>query len=90
MREWSFLTDHAVVLTYLARQPGSTVRQIALVTGVSERALRQVITDLNSAGYITRKPEGRESWYSVSSGLSFLNDRARESALMGFLKALGW
>lgn len=90
VRKWSFLTDHAVVLSYIARQPGSTVRQIASVTGVSERALHRVITDLNNAGYVIRKREGRESRYSVSPNLMLRNDQPRESALMGFLEALGW
>jgi DNA-binding transcriptional ArsR family regulator len=89
-REWSFLTDHAVAFAYIAKQPGSTVGQIASVTGVSERALRRVIADLNNAGYITRKQEGRESRYSVSPDPTLCNDRSRESALAGFLEALGW
>jgi DNA-binding MarR family transcriptional regulator len=90
MREWSFLTDHAVVLTYIAKQPGSTVGQIASVTGISQRALCKVIADLDSAGYITRKQEGRESHYSVSPDLILCNDQPQESALIGFLEALGW
>jgi len=90
MREWSFLTDHAVVLACIARQPGSTVGQIASVTAVSERALRRVIVDLNNAGYIARKQEGRESRYSISPDLTLYNDRSLESALAGFLEALGW
>jgi len=90
MRKWSFLTDHAVVLTYIAKQPGSTVRQIALAMGVSERALHRVITDLSDAGYITRKQEDRVSRYSVSPDLTLCKDRSRESTLAGFLEALGW
>ena len=90
MREWSFLTDHAVVLTYIAKQPWSTVSQIASVTGVSGRALHKVIADLNDARYITKKQEGRESRYSVSPNLMLCNNQPRESALMGFLEALGW
>ena len=68
MQEWSFLTDNAVVLAYLTKQPGSAVRQIASVTGVSDRALHRIIADLVNAGYVTRKREGREFGYSVNPG----------------------
>ena len=90
MREWSFLTEHAVVLAHIARQPGSTAGQIASVAGVSERASRRVIADLNNAGYITERKEGEECRYSVSPDLTLCRDRPRESDLIGFLEAAGW
>jgi predicted transcriptional regulator len=90
VREWSFLTNHAIVLIYLAKQPGSTARQIASAAGISDRTLRRVITDLSNDGYITGKQEGRKSQYSISPTLSRLHDRSRESAFRDFLEILGW
>ncbi len=90
MGEWSFITNHALVLSQVARQPGSTFRQIAPVTGISTRALRKIIADLVSAGYITKKKAGRESQYNVSPDLSLCHNRSQESDLIGFLEALGW
>ena len=89
MREWSFLTEHAVVLAYIARQPGSTAGEIASATGISERASRRVISDLNNAGYITERKEGEECRYRVSPDLTLCRNRPRESDLVGFLEAAG-
>ncbi len=90
MREWSFLTNHATVLSHVARQPGSTVCQIASATGITERALRKVIADLDNGGYISKKREVSEFRYSVNPNLTLRHDIERDNSFRDFLKALGW
>jgi len=46
MGKWTFITNHAVVLSYLARHPSITARQLATEIGITERAVRTIIADL--------------------------------------------
>ena len=43
MGNWTFITNHAVILTYLAKNPTITARQVALEIGITERAVRTII-----------------------------------------------
>jgi DNA-binding transcriptional ArsR family regulator len=53
------LTNHAHVLIQVAREPRSTVREIALATGITERAAISVLQDLKRAGIVSTRREGR-------------------------------
>ena len=48
MASWSFLTNHAVVLTYISQRSDSTGRQIAEAIGITERAVRKILADLQA------------------------------------------
>lgn len=61
MRTWGFLTNHAHVLIQIARNPRSTVRQIALATGITERAAISVLHDLRGAGIVRTTRDGRQN-----------------------------
>jgi DNA-binding Lrp family transcriptional regulator len=63
--EWLFLTNQARVLLYIARNPASTARRIAMAVGITERATQRLIRDLDEAGYITRKRVGRHNEYVI-------------------------
>jgi len=69
MGKWTFVTNHAVVLSYLAKHPSITARQLALDIGITERAIRTIIADLESEGYIVKAKEGRRVRYGVKAGL---------------------
>ncbi len=47
---WTFLTDHACVLTCLAAQPDLRLRDVAGRIGITERAVQRIVTDLEEAG----------------------------------------
>ena len=59
MGKWGFLTNHAHVLIQVAREPRSTVREIALATGITERAAISVLQDLKRSGIVSTRREGR-------------------------------
>ncbi|MCH7811522.1 MAG: ArsR family transcriptional regulator [Chloroflexi bacterium] len=59
MASWGFLTNHAHALIQVARDPRSTVREIALETGITERAAHAVLKDLRQAGIVSTRREGR-------------------------------
>ena len=90
MPEWTFLTNHALVLSFLAKHPRITARELSTAIGITERAVRRFIADLHTAGYITKKREGRGVRYRINPDLSLRHDTYREIAIGDFLESLGW
>ena len=66
MRRWGFLTTHALSLIHVTEHPRSTVREIALAVGVTERAAHAALQDLREAGIIERQRDGRRNYHSVN------------------------
>jgi len=90
MANWTFITNHAVVLTYLAKHPTITARQVALEIGITERAVRTIISDLEAEGYIVKAKEGRRSRYRVNAGLPLRHITQSDKQVGQLLKFLGW
>jgi predicted DNA-binding transcriptional regulator YafY len=90
MPEWTFLTNHALVLSFIARHPQITARELSTSIGVTERAIRRFIADLQDAGYISKKREGRGVRYEINPDLPLRHETYQETAVGDFLKALGW
>ena len=65
MLKWTFITNHAAVLSFISRHPVITAHELALEVGISERAIRRIISELLDAGYIKKKKEGRRVRYQV-------------------------
>ncbi len=66
MRRWGFLTNHAMILINVIQHPHSTVREIALACGITERAALSILGDLRSAGIVEGVREGRRNYYSIN------------------------
>ena len=62
---WTFLSNHAHVLAYLAEHPSARLRDIALEVGITERSAMRLITQLDQAGIIRRVRQGRRNRYSI-------------------------
>jgi predicted transcriptional regulator len=90
MGAWTFVTNYAVVLTYLAKHPSITARQVALEIGITERAVRTIIADLEAEGYIVKTKEGRGLRYSVRSTLPLRHSTQQEQEVGKLLRLLGW
>lgn len=65
MASWSFLTNHALVLMHVGQRPESTGLEIAQAVGITERATRSIVGDLQTAGYVEREKVGRRNRYGV-------------------------
>ena len=65
MASWSFLTNHALVLIYISQYPDSTGLEISHAVGVTERAVRKLVADLQAVGYIESERIGRRNRYRV-------------------------
>jgi len=90
MPEWTFLTNHAVVLSFVAMHPRMTARELSWVIGITERAVRRIIADLEAGGYITKTREGRRLRYRVNPELPLRHEAHRDKDVGDLLAALGW
>jgi len=62
---WTFLTNHAVALLEVAREPDLRIRDIAERVGVTERAAASIVKDLVAEGYLESTRVGRRNVYHV-------------------------
>ena len=63
---WGFLTNHALVLIFVVRHSGATVREISSGVGVTERATLAILRQLSDDGIVERTREGRRTTYAVN------------------------
>ena len=66
--DWTFLTNHALVLTTLSRQPDLRLREVASLIGITERAVQRIVSDLEAGGYLRRDRDGRRNHYRLQMG----------------------
>ena len=90
MAGWMFLTNHALVLSSLAKHSRITGRELSAAVGITERATRKIIADLEAEGYIAKKKEGRRIRYRINPDLPMRHETYDDTAIGDFLKALGW
>jgi DNA-binding transcriptional ArsR family regulator len=88
METWTFLTNHAVVLSFLAKHPLITGRELSKLIGITERSVRNIISDLESGGYIKRSKEGRQARYKTNPRLPFRHQTQKDKAIKILLEAL--
>ena len=65
---WTFLTNHTQVLICIAQDVDTTLRDVALKVGITERAAQRIVADLAEAEIIDRRRVGRRNHYLVNRG----------------------
>jgi predicted ArsR family transcriptional regulator len=90
MPGWKFLTNHALVLRLIAQQPRITAREISSSIGITEKATRNIINDLEADGYVTKKREGRRIRYRVNPDLPLRSETQQDKFIGDLLEVLGW
>ncbi len=85
---WTFITNHGLVLSYIYHYPTSTAREIADQIKVTERTVHKIISDLEQAGYITRRKSGRRNVYSVDPNLPLRHHTKKDIIVSELLEAL--
>lgn len=86
--KWTFITNHAAVLTLLDHKEQLTARDIALTLDITERSVHRIIKDLESAGYITKRKEGRENRYTVNRDLPLRRNDQREVSVYELIQLI--
>ena len=88
MPTWGFLTNHALVLLCVARDPGARLRDIAASVGITERSAFAIVSDLATAGYIVKEKGGRRNSYLVEAHLPLPESADRRLAIGDLLSLL--
>ena len=81
MASWSFLTNHARVLLYIAHDPGARLRDIAAGLGITERSAHAIVADLTRAGYVVKQKDGRRNRYQIEANVPLREPASREPAI---------
>ena len=89
MAEWTFITNHGLVLASIAKNPEKTAREISIDVGITERTAHKIIIDLEAAGYITKTKLGRQNKYRIHPGVP-IKDEVSDAAVGELLGMLGW
>jgi hypothetical protein len=89
MPKWGFLTNHALVLLCIARDPGARLRDIAAEVGITERSAFGIVSDLTTAGYVVKEKGGRRNRYQVETHLPVPDSANRYLAIGDLLALLG-
>lgn len=63
---WGFLTNHALILTFVIRHPESTVREISAGVCITDRATLAILRQVSEDGIIERHRDGRRNTYAVN------------------------
>jgi len=88
--EWTFLSNHGRVLIFIDNNPKSTTEEISRETELSQRGVQKIITELETAGYIARKKEGRRNLYTVYSELPMRHHLEQNHMVGDIIRALGY
>ena len=86
---WSFLTNHARALLFMASEPEARLRDLAAALDVTERTAFAIVTDLTEAGYVVKEKEGRRNRYAIQAHLPLRDAISRERTIGEVLTLLG-
>ena len=89
MGDWSFLTNHARALLFLAGDPDARLRDLALALDVTERTAYGIVADLTEAGYVVKEKDGRRNRYHLQPHLPLRDAVSRERTIGEVLDLLG-
>jgi len=81
MGEWSFLTNHARAMLFLAKDPDARLRDLAAALDVTERTAYGLVADLTKAGYVMKERDGRRNRYHIQDHLPLRDTIARERTM---------
>ena len=76
--DWSFLTNHARALLFIAHDPDTRLRDLAVALDVTERTAYGIVVDLTGAGYVVKEKDGRRNRYHIQDHLPLRGTISRE------------
>jgi DNA-binding IclR family transcriptional regulator len=79
--EWSFLTNHARALLFIAHDPDARLRDVAVALDVTERTAYGIVADLTEAGYVVKERDGRRNRYHIQMHLPLLDSLSQERTI---------
>ena len=88
MANWTFLTNHALVLLCIADDPEARLRDIAASLSMTERSAFGIIADLVEAGYVVKEKDGRRNRYHIQAHLPLPEMAGRDRTVGDVLSLL--
>ncbi|MCZ8239787.1 MAG: ArsR family transcriptional regulator [Leptospiraceae bacterium] len=86
--DWTFLSNHAHVLICLYQNSEMLLREVAILVGITERAVQAIVRDLVDAKILLIEKEGRRNRYKIKTD-SKLRHPLEENHSIKELLALG-
>src|SRR5678816_1268188 len=86
--KWSFLTNHARALLFIAHSPDARLRDLAAALDVTERTAFGIVVDLTEAGYVLKEKDGRRNRYRIQEHLPLHDSISRERTIGEMLDLL--
>jgi DNA-binding IclR family transcriptional regulator len=81
MADWSFLTNHARALVFIAQNPDVRLRDLAVALDVTERTAYGIVVDLTESGYVVKEKDGRRNRYHIQEHLPLRDSLGRERTI---------
>ena len=73
-KKWNFLSNYGLVLTHLFQNPRATLREIARGTDLTERAVYQIVRELEEHTFIQKRRVGPAPSMAAASMSDFGTD----------------
>lgn len=85
---WAFLTNHLHVILCLHRKEETTVRNLAISIGITERSVQRILNELVDSKVITRERDGRRNIYKIDYEYSLRHHLERNHSIGELLELL--
>jgi hypothetical protein len=85
---WTFLSNHFHVLIALTMEPSRSLREVALLVGITERSTQRIVADLERDGYLERERVGRNNHYKIRSDLPLRHSLERGCSVADVLNII--
>lgn len=79
--DWTFLTNHARAMVFIAGHGDARLRDIAAVLDITERTAFAIVADLTEAGYVVKERDGRRNRYYVQKHLPLPDELNRQRTI---------
>ena len=89
MSRWTFITNHGLLLAYIAKHPQSTARAITSAVNLTERTVHKIIAELEAEKYIERRRVGRDNEYRINSCTRLRHETTLDVMVEDLIKLLG-
>lgn len=86
--QWSFVSNHSLVLSLLAENPDARQRDIADDIGITQGAVQRILHDLVESGHVRVERVGRRNHYGLDTQAPLRHPRlggVHVGALLGVL-----
>ena len=64
---WTFFTNYGHVIIFVSQNGDATLREISDHVGITERATHRIVAELEQAGFLSKRRQGRRNFYEVNT-----------------------